>query len=302
MRKYTERREEWLQLAKTHLDEQSFLRFVLITQDDTAVFLPLQGDFERFGLREGETLPLEALRGRIETDHLFVDILGEAPYLSFLAEKVFAIKDTEVFLVPWKQDGHPLWLLVRLKKACRKEGKDVLVGEIVHIHDGEPHTLTLFRLAHLDDPTGLGNRQALRKRLPRLAAEKTHHALYLDLDDFREINDTYGHITGDNVLKEVARRLQKERTKKREFYRVGGDEFLAVLPDTKEDEARRFAEKLTTMFSDIEIEDERIDLSASVGLVEITETDRDFVKIVEKADKAMYAAKEKGKAAVVVHC
>ncbi len=300
MRKLGQKKADWLRLAKTHLDEHSPLRFILLPENDSVTFLPLQGDFARFNLAEGETLSLADLRSRIETDHLFVDVMGEPAYLAYLADKVFGIEDTEVFLVPWKEAGDPLWLLVRLKKAQTPSEKDIVVGEIVHIHDDEPHTLALFRLAHRDDPTGLWNRKALRERLPRLDADKTHHALYIDLDDFKDINDTYGHNTGDKVLQEVARRLRDERTEKREFYRVGGDEFLALLLEADTEEARCFAKRLTTRFTDIAVAGERIDMTASIGVVRISAADRDFVRIVEKADKAMYTAKAAGKAGVAV--
>jgi len=296
----SEREEEWLRLAKKHLSERSPLVFVLFAKDDDGLFLPLQGDFTRFGLRRGETLPLHELRGRIDNAHLFAEVLGERDYLDFLARKVFAIEDTEIFLVPWKRSSSPLWLLVRLKHTFRKDEEDVIVGEIVHIHDHEPHTLDLFRMAHQDDPTGLWNRQALRKRLPRLDPKKTHHALYIDLDDFREINNRHGHIAGDAVLQEVAERLKEGQTGKEEFYRVGGDEFLALLLDTSEAEARHFAERLLTRLQSIRLGAEEIDLSASIGLVEVTKRDRDFVRLVDKADKAMYAAKARGKATVAV--
>jgi two-component system cell cycle response regulator len=163
-------------------------------------------------------------------------------------------------------------------------------------------------MALTDDLTGLHNYRYLSAHIQTALqnAKEIHKPmsiLMLDLDFFKAVNDTHGHAVGDNVLKELARRMNRNL---REFdmpARVGGEEFVVIMPDCEPEIAVRVAERLRHV-----IADEPFDVGAAAGPLKITasigiawpESDAVTPKaLMEAADKALYAAKGNGRNQVV---
>ncbi len=166
---------------------------------------------------------------------------------------------------------------------------------------------TQHRLAHLamhDPLTGLSNRLGLRDELHRELARWRRgelHGLalaFVDLDDFKEINDEFGHETGDHVLREVASRMQYVLRGDDVLARIGGDEFVAVLGlhSTGRAALEQLAERFTAVFSEpMVIGGRAMRLRASVGVVTAAAPDEDAAALLGRADAAMYDAKRSGK-------
>jgi diguanylate cyclase (GGDEF)-like protein/PAS domain S-box-containing protein len=124
----------------------------------------------------------------------------------------------------------------------------------------------------------------------------------LDIDHYKQVNDTYGHFTGDHVLEDIAQRLKKNLREIDIIARYGGDEFVIILPDTQLNDAIQVTERLKDKLaaSPIYINGTSIIVSASVGLAEI---DKDCVgldTLLNRADQALYAAKQSGRNQVLV--
>jgi len=156
-------------------------------------------------------------------------------------------------------------------------------------------------MASLDPLTCLRNRRAMAERLEQEAARaqrhgKTFSLLMLDLDHFKEVNDTYGHAVGDEVLKETARRLKDQVRKEDVVSRWGGEEFLILLPDTEEEGALNLAEKLRTRICEEKFTTAKgeLDVAASGGVAMFSQN-QDLHDLVEIADMAMYQAKIRGR-------
>ena len=158
------------------------------------------------------------------------------------------------------------------------------------------------RMAHFDGLTGLANRylfnERLRDALETRASQKSNVALfYLDLDDFKSVNDTQGHLVGDQLLCEVGRRLTGEVRDGDLVARLGGDEF-AILVETGAgsagliERAHRF---LTVMREPYHIGDHVFRISASIGVARRTDEPCDALELLRRADLALYAAKAKGR-------
>ncbi|MGZ6886128.1 MAG: diguanylate cyclase [Acidimicrobiia bacterium] len=166
---------------------------------------------------------------------------------------------------------------------------------------------TQQRLAHLamhDPLTGLVNRLGLRDDLDRELARWRRgelHGLaiaFVDLDDFKEINDEFGHEAGDHVLREVAARMQHVLRAADVLARLGGDEFVAVLglPSTAPVAVQQLAARFTLAFADpIVLGGRAVRLQASVGVVTAATPDEDAGALLARADAAMYSAKRAGK-------
>nr|WP_286180790.1 diguanylate cyclase [Leptothrix sp. C29] len=165
-------------------------------------------------------------------------------------------------------------------------------------HDGE----RLRRLAETDALTGLLNRRGLQQAAgPALARARPGHAtalFLLDLDGFKPVNDRFGHQAGDQVLAEVARRLQAQVRQSDLVARIGGDEFVVMatgLPD--EPAALRLGQALLDAIApDIEVvQGPPCRVGATIGLAMVPADGHDIAVLLERADQAMYAGKQAGK-------
>ncbi len=162
------------------------------------------------------------------------------------------------------------------------------------------------RLADLDPLTGVLNRRAILSRLQESYAD-AHQArralavLFLDLDHFKRINDSHGHVTGDHVLNTVAAAMQAELRELDWLGRYGGEEFLVVLPGATERAAHNVAERIREHVAELRIGHGALELrqTVSVGVAQLGETTPTVEALIEHADIALYRAKAQGRDRVV---
>ncbi|MHB8072043.1 MAG: GGDEF domain-containing protein, partial [Candidatus Cryosericum sp.] len=159
-------------------------------------------------------------------------------------------------------------------------------------------------LADHDSLTGLSNRRLLERVLEeniRLATLENHTiaVFFVDIDDFKKVNDTHGHDTGDRVLVAVGDRLLAVFREGDYVARVGGDEFVVVAPGTKKSGSiTSMADKLVASFSEPFVTTEGpITVTVSVGIAMFPEHGRGSHELIDRADEAMYCVKRKGKGA-----
>ena len=163
-------------------------------------------------------------------------------------------------------------------------------------------TAELERLSRIDPLTGLFNRRILAETIQReiRIAERNKKPLslvYFDLDNFKEVNDCYGHDKGDDVLKAVGETVRAVSRNVDLCFRLGGDEFCVLLTDSTEDEARRvYCNRLVRLIA------ERLDgLTLSIGIAQTGPDEyADPDALIKRADTAMYEAKRRSKAALSV--
>ncbi len=158
-----------------------------------------------------------------------------------------------------------------------------------------------YQASH-DALTGLVNRREFELRMKNAWDSSTnnneHHALcYLDLDQFKIINDTCGHMAGDELLKQLAIRLESEIRGSDTLARLGGDEFGILLLDCSMERAVEIAEKLLSGIKSFRFswEDNVFEVGASIGLVPINAMSRDIYELLQAADSACYVAKDLGR-------
>ncbi|HAU57249.1 MAG TPA: hypothetical protein DCW87_06545, partial [Comamonadaceae bacterium] len=158
------------------------------------------------------------------------------------------------------------------------------------------------RLAHHDTLTGLANRYTLEARLDQLVADARRHGrrlavLFLDMDNFKGINDSLGHGVGDEFLRITAQRLRETVRENDIVARLGGDEFVVVLPEVHQPEhALRVASKLLDRLSQpIELSEHTLHASTSIGICFYPQDGQDRGSLMQSADIAMYQAKSMGK-------
>ena len=160
----------------------------------------------------------------------------------------------------------------------------------------------MIYLARHDPLTGLINRREFEKRLQHCldtaAEDRREHALfYLDLDEFKVVNDTCGHLAGDEMLKQVTSLLRSLLRKTDTLARLGGDEFGVLLEDATLADARELGDRLLNTVRQFRFGwQERIfEIGVSIGLVPITVDSGDMARVLSAADAACYVAKESGR-------
>lgn len=160
----------------------------------------------------------------------------------------------------------------------------------------------LYYLAHHDPLTDLPNRMLFNDRLEhamvRARREKYRLALlFLDLDRFKNINDGFGHPTGDKLLQEAARRIVRQVREEDTVARLGGDEFVVLMEGIAESgDAAILATKLVDTFSrSFSIDDRELHVTVSIGISIFPEDGNDATLLIRNADAAMYRAKEEGR-------
>ena len=166
----------------------------------------------------------------------------------------------------------------------------------------------LFQLATTDGLTGLFNRrhflESAQNELSRSRRNKSDAALLMiDIDYFKQVNDSYGHLAGDLVIKNVADALKLKLRKYDIIGRLGGEEFAMMLMDCDFKKAKDIAERACDNIQTIvtPFESDKISVSVSIGLTQLTASDTKIEQAMQRADKALYQAKDQGRNQVVIY-
>ena len=159
---------------------------------------------------------------------------------------------------------------------------------------------TLREQAHIDFLTGLKNRRSIEKALNDFLKDLHSYGypfvvIMMDLNKFKQINDTYGHVIGDCILKQVGELLRKYLRAKDVVGRYGGDEFIIILPGVKLDVGIKVAQRLASVIRNhtFRCDGQELNISASFGVLEVTKDFKDIKQVLEAVDKKLYEAKKK---------
>ncbi|MEJ2346332.1 MAG: EAL domain-containing protein [Gammaproteobacteria bacterium] len=200
---------------------------------------------------------------------------------------------------------------IDLSVAPIRDDQGSIVGTVLVFQDvsraREMSRLLAYQAAH-DDLTALVSRREFERRVNHAIESARAHGgqnvlCYLDLDQFKVVNDTCGHIAGDALLKEIAALLKPHVRPTDSLARLGGDEFGILFHDCPVDEALATAEQLITAVKRFRFawEGKTFEIGVSIGMVPVSADARSFTQLLSFADSACYVAKEKGGGRVHVY-
>ncbi|MCM3609873.1 EAL domain-containing protein [Planococcus sp. MERTA32b] len=200
----------------------------------------------------------------------------------------------------YKKGGRKLPLEISL--GTWETEKGVFFSSIIRdITDRKLSEEKISELVYLEPLTGLPNRRLFNERLGKLLdsaneSGSSFSLFYMDVDNFKMINDTFGHSVGDLFLIEVAERLQSHIGEEATLSRQGGDEFILLLPDTAREEAAVYAQNMVSCLGEAFLfKGEEIFTSLSIGISNFPSDGQDAETLIKHADMAMYRMKEDGK-------
>jgi diguanylate cyclase (GGDEF)-like protein/PAS domain S-box-containing protein len=275
----------------------------------------------------GDGLPISWVSPGFEllTGYGAAEVLGRSPKLlqgpdtdprsiSVLTEAVAAGRDAYVTLLNYRADGTPFWNEVAIAPERDGAGKIVRwLGTQRDVTDRMRVHARLHELAHFDALTGLANRSALhdelRSSMHRARVHETELALLqVDVDDFRRVNEQWGHQAGDALLRVVADRLRSVVRPQDLLARQGGDEFALLLKDLPQGEGERVANELAARIlaavrdAPHVVGDLRLEIRVSLGIGLYRQgTTTTAADLLHDADAAVESAKAGGKDTVRVH-
>ncbi len=288
-------------IAEEALAQREILLQQILDTSSVAIFLvDMKGYIvqanERMCEMFGYSLELLLTKEYVELIHPKEREIGRAKMLALLGNKIPSVDLERSY---WRNDESEFWGHLSGKRLYSAQGEEIgLVGVIADISDKKAYEKQLEYIAHYDILTKLPNRVLCFETLQSVQKQNKRFAIaYIDLDGFKEINDTNGHYVGDQFLIAISKQMRLALKEGDMLCRFGGDEFLAILIDVKSEEDVTFSvESLLKAASDsIELEQKILNVSASIGVAFYPQDSEDVDTLVQQADMAMYKAKQSGK-------
>lgn len=245
-------------------------------------------------------------------DIVFLYAMGEIPDTTNLATiVVHAHQNSLLYII----DTAPFFLglfarfagirqdrLIRFSQSLEQKVADKTESLRLALEAANKANATIAHMAEHDALTGLLNRRSFQKELEKwsqFALRYQRHValIFIDLDEFKYVNDTYGHSAGDRYLTGVSELLTKALRTTDTVARWGGDEFAILLPETTKEASIEVANKLLQLFNqaDLDIGGQKLRPSASIGMALFPEHGADLEELIVYADAAMYEAKSAGR-------
>lgn len=207
------------------------------------------------------------------------------------------------FEAQWRRsNGKKIWVSINLRYEPESTDGSVLIGSLIDISEKKKSASQLEFLASHDSLTGLLNRREFERMLNEALFEcsdtnSKHTLLYMDLDQFKLVNDTCGHKAGDILLRQLTEELRDALNQQGSIARLGGDEFGVLLKDCIGDAAFVIAFRLKQAVQDFRFvwENRVFTLGISIGMVEVSSENHSIDQVLSIADTACYTAKDKGR-------
>jgi diguanylate cyclase (GGDEF)-like protein len=220
-------------------------------------------------------------------------------------EKTKVSADTTELCMPIEKGGQRLALVIARKKGFDMERLKLCSVISSHIAVAFDNA-RLYYIAITDELTKTFNKRHFRQCIDQTFIEYQQYGhkfglLMMDLDKFKQVNDTYGHVVGDAVLKQLGEIIRNSMRENDLAFRYGGEEFAVILPNTSEKGARYVAERIRSTTEAAVFEPGTIDLKLTISIgIETCPEAPSIHDLIVSADQALYAAKKKGRNQVVV--
>jgi diguanylate cyclase (GGDEF)-like protein/PAS domain S-box-containing protein len=281
---------------------QKYLKMIIDNEPECVKLVSPNGqllDMNPAGLAMLEVNSLENAKTHKLTDYVLSE--WRAPFIALL-KRVMGGESGKLEFEIQGIKGTRRWLETNAVPMRDNDGNvTMLLGITRDITERKVHEEKIRYLANFDHLTGLPNRIQLDFRIKDLLSQAKRNqqqiaVMFLDLDRFKDINDSLGHTVGDTLLIKAAARLTSNLREQDMVARFGGDEFIILLPNTHMEGASQVAQKILNAFkTSFNIENHDLIISTSIGIALYPDDGTDFETLYQNADTAMYRAKHESR-------
>ena len=247
----------------------------------------IAGDEQLLSKIQSDELTLESLEGQLDLNNRYAEVSGTKRYLEYVRSCLYGVEEEQDFSIPISDGNQRIWL--RFVYSPVLKNPNLVYIQMMDITPLLIHEESIYEKSHKDPLTGLFNKYTLDFHYGLRYQEDELHALYLDLDGFKQINDIIGHREGDDFLLRFAKLLKEYETEYDRFYRIGGDEFIGLFFG-KTKNVLQIAESIVIRTRQID-NPSQMEVSVSIGVCQATIRE----DLLRKADLLMYRAKALGK-------
>ncbi len=288
-------------LGESFLQANSFFKLLVENSQDILMVL------DEYGVIDYVNPTVEKVLGYcpLELENEKIDLILHSDYTQTLrvltTVRVFSTSSEPVEMIFLHKDGSFRYIEAIVSSLSGSIGFGKTLITLRDVTQRKEAEIKLYKRAYSDPLTGLPNRSLFSEKLQeafneaRGNKEDKFAVLFLDLNGFKQINDTFGHLAGDEILIEVARRLERVTQQESTMTRFGGDEFVILLRHLEtEDQAYRMVELIQKELSiPFFVHGVAVSIGASIGISFSAGNWKDAEEILENADKEMYSNKER---------
>jgi diguanylate cyclase (GGDEF)-like protein len=282
------------------LHKPSHIQFYFSINDQEMKFHIIHGDVSLLGMPQKNYFTNHEIKSLIRLDNELAEVEGKNSFLDDLIKKIKTMDDELYIYVPIHNQDKPFWLYVGLHKI-KKANKPLIYGQVLKVMDHTPDEIIHYKKTYQDPLTKLFTRETLKKHLNYLHQFHGAYGIYFDIDNFKEVNDAYGHQQGDQLLKDLADSFIKKWEKNVIYYRLGGDEFFIYVYDHSKEDVILRAKALINDIENLNEMTKKVGVSASIGIVPITPDTYDYHKLLDLGDQYMYLSKHLGKGNITIY-
>lgn len=252
------------------------------------VFLSvISGSFSIIGLEDKPQMELHELIHHYDPINKYAEVSGVEKHLDYIYGRAFSFSKESSVTLPIITDKRR-WITMDLLPI--EKTNDIIIFFITEVTDGMNAEEQNYEKSHRDALTGLFNKYTMDYHYGERYLWPNFHVLYLDIDDFKPVNDTYGHSVGNDYLRAFANILKKYQSTYNSFYRLGGDEFVGLFWETDE-KVKEIAESIVEETNRILFPPDQKGITVSIGIMKATKRH----DLIRQADKVLYDVKSRGK-------
>ena len=257
--------------------------------DPKNVFLSvIAGTFKVIGLEDQPEMTLNELLSYYDPNNKYAEVGSVEKHWDYIVDRIHHFKNKTSVTMPiiYREDRR--WITVDLLPIEKRD--DVVVYFITDVTEVMNAQELNYEKSHKDALTGLFNRYTLDYHYGERFSWPNFHVLYLDIDDFKPINDMHGHHLGNEYLMAFANILKKYQSGYNFFYRLGGDEFVGLFWE-EEAKIKEIAEAIVEETNLLRFAPDERGITVSIGIMKATKRH----DVIRKADEVLYEVKNKGK-------
>jgi diguanylate cyclase (GGDEF)-like protein len=246
------------------------------------------GSLDVIGFEDAKSIKLSTILGAFDYNNSYGYVAGKEAYFQGVYQELHDFKTPKDVSFPILHNGVRKWLRFNIFPSTKQEHISIFtVTDVTVLHTQEEET---FYKTHTDSLTQLFNKYTFDYHYGLKYYKPDFHVMFMDFDNFKNINDHYGHSIGNVCLVEFGKLLKSLQYNDNHFYRLGGDEFIGLLIGSSE-EILALSNKIMDGVRHLKILDTDIRLTISMGVMKATKSE----DLARKADSLMYEAKAMGK-------